>query len=315
MPAQTRAICAATGRQHGHEYPARGVGFPAGLEHWGVVTGTRWLAPAGGYCSWVIWAGRWTSGLWRAWREQPGPLLAAFLVLYALSAPTAFTLTHNSGIGGRPAVLISIPWLFLVPVLTWRVWRGGRISRVWLIVNGVAGYAGIALHLARLWRPLDVWLLADFAAQVALLVSPAVYQRTRPRRHGRAATAAPLAGQPRGWMLPGSLLAGLVITLLLLSHGGWTAIPGCGPASASLARLPGRCIGLAEGYPLRFLFGHQDVPYIDQLALIKDWAQWSLVSGSVLYAFQLLRRGRQDRPEPAQHPHNPPPVQGITQRV
>ena len=57
------------------------------------------------------------------------------------------------------------------------------------------------------------------------------------------------------------------------------------------------------------------MPYIDKLALIKDWAQWSLVSGSVLYAFQLLRRGRQDRPEPAQRPHNPPPVQGITQRV
>jgi len=264
----------------------------------------------------VILAGRWKSGLLRAWREQPGPLLAAFLVLYALSAPTAFTLTHNSGIGGRPAVLISIPWLFLVPVLTWCVWRGGRISRVFLIVNGVAGYAGIALHLARLWRPLDLWLLADFAAQVALLVSPAVYQRTRPGTfYGRAATAAPLAGQPRGWMLPGSLLAGLVITLLFLSQMGWTAIPGCAPASTSLARLPGRCIGLAEGYPLRFLFGHQNVPYIDKLALIKDWAQWSLVSGSVLYAFQLLRRGRQDRPEPAQHPHNPPPVQGITQRV
>ena len=176
----------------------------------------------------------------RASREQPGPLLAAFVVLYALSAPTAFTLTHNSGIGGRPAVLISIPWLFLVPVLTWCVWRGGRISRVFLIVNGVAGYAGIALHLARLWRPLDLWLLADFAAQVALLVSPAVYQRTRPGPHWRAATVAPLAGQPRGWMLPGSLLAGLVITLLFLSHEGWTAIPGCGPASAPLARLPGR---------------------------------------------------------------------------
>jgi hypothetical protein len=263
----------------------------------------------------VISAGRWKAGLLRAWREQPGPLLVAFLVLYALSGPAAFTLTHSSGPGGRPAVLISIPWLILVPFLTWRVWRGGRISRVLLIVNGVLGYTGIALHLARLWRPLDVWLLADLAAQVALLVSPAVYERTRPGTHYRAATVAPLAGKPRGWMLLGSLLAGLVITLLFLAQMGWTAVPGCGPASASLAHLPGRCTGLAQGYPLRFLIGDQGVPEIDKLALIKDWAQWSLVSGSVLYAFQVLRLGRQDRPEPAPGPHSPPLAPGITHGV
>lgn len=254
--------------------------------------------------SWVIPAGKWKSGLRRAWREQPGRLLVAFLVLYALSGPAAFTLTQNPGAGGEPAVLISIPWLILVPLLTWRVWRGGRISRVLLILNGVLGYAGTTLHLARMWRPLDLWLLADLAAQVALLVSPAVYQRTRPGTHVRAGRVAPLAGKPRGWMLAWSLLAGLVITLLLLSHMDWAAIPGCGPASASLAHLPGRCIGLAQGYPLRFLFGYQGVPEIDKLALIKDWAQWSLVSGSVLYALHVLRLGRQDRPEPAQDPHS-----------
>ena len=261
----------------------------------------------------MIPAGKWKSGLLRTWREQPGPLLAAFLVLYALSAPTAFTLT--SDLGGKPAVLISIPWLILVPFLTWRVWRGGRISRVLLIVNGVLGYAWIALHLARLWRPLDAWLLASLAAQVALLVSPAVYQRTRPGTHFRSATVTALASKPRGWMLPWSLLAGLVITLIFLAQMGWTAVPGCGPATASLAHLPGRCIGLAQGYPLRFLFGHQGVPEIDKVALIKDWAQWSLVSGSVLYAFHVLRLGRQDRPDSAPGPHSPSPVQGMTQRV
>ncbi len=264
----------------------------------------------------MISAAKWKSGLLCAWREQPGPLLVAFLVLYALSGPIAFTLTYHPGLGGRPAVLISIPWLILVPFLTWRVWRGGRISRVLLILNAVLGYAGIALHFARLWRPLELWLLSDFAAQVALLVSPAVYQRTRPGTHFRAATVAPLAGKLRWWMLPWGLLAGLVITLLLLGQMGWAAIPGCGPAGASLAHLPGRCIGLAQGYPLRFLSGYQGVPEIGKLALIKDWAQWSLVSGSVLYAVQVLRLGRQDRPEPAPPgPQSPPPVQGITQRV
>jgi hypothetical protein len=211
--------------------------------------------------------------------------------------------------------LISIPWHIVVPLLTWRVWRGGRICRVLLITNGVLGYAGIALHLARLWRPLELWLLADFAGQVALLASPAVYQRTRPGAHLRAVTVAPLAGRPRMWMLPWALLAGLVITLLFLAQMDWTAIPGCGPASAAVASLPSRCIGLAQGYPLRFLFGHQSVPEIDKPALVRDWAQWSLISGSALYVFHVLRLGRQDRPGTAADPHAPPPGQGITQRV
>src|SRR5258707_11396479 len=66
----------------------------------------------------------------------------------------------------------------------------------------------------------------------------------------------------------------LVITLLFLAQMRWTQLPSCGPAGAPLARLPARCIALAERYPLRFLYGYQGVPKIDKLALVKDWAQW-----------------------------------------
>jgi hypothetical protein len=75
-------------------------------------------------------------------------------------------------------------------------------------------------------------------------------------------------------MLPWGLLAGLIITLLFLAQMRRTQVPGCGPAGAPLAQLPTRCTGLAEGYPLRFLYAYQGVPKIDRLALIKDWAQW-----------------------------------------
>jgi hypothetical protein len=152
--------------------------------------------------------------------------------------------------------------------------------------------------------PLDLWLLVASAGQVALLVSPAVYQRTRRSSVAGSAPAA-LAGRPRPWMLPWGLLAGLVITLLFLAQMRWTQLPGCGPAGAPLAHLPARCIGLAEGYPLQFLYGYQGVPKIDKLALMKDWAQWSLISTSALYAFELLRAGRapavsrESQPEPA----------------
>ena len=93
--------------------------------------------------------------------------------------------------------------------------------------------------------------------------------------------------------------------MLFLAQMRWTQLPGCGPAGAPRAHLPARCIRLAEGYPLQFLYGYQGVPKIDKLALMKDWAQWSLISTSALYAFELLRAGRapavsrESRPEPA----------------
>jgi hypothetical protein len=62
---------------------------------------------------------------------------------------------------------------------------------------------------------------------------------------------------------------------------------GCGPAGAALAQLPDRCIVLQEGLPLRFLSAYQGAPEISKRALVEDWAQWSLVSFSVLYLLRL----------------------------
>jgi hypothetical protein len=159
-----------------------------------------------------------------------------------------------------------------------------------LIGISVGDYFGAAFHLAR--QPLYLLLLVAAIAQFAILISPAVYQRTRRGTDEEGAASAPLAGRPRPWMLPWGLLAGLVLTLLLLGQMSWAQVPGCGPPGASLAHLPGRCIGLARGAPLRFLYGIHSLPDIDRLALIKDWAQWSLVAISVFYALELLRVGR-----------------------
>ena len=45
----------------------------------------------------------------------------------------------------------------------------------------------------------------------------------------------------------------------------------------------GACSALAEGYPLRWLTARQNQPLIVKGALLKDCAQWVLVSMSVLY--------------------------------
>ena len=107
------------------------------------------------------------------------------------------------------------------------------------------------------------------------------------------------------WMLLSALLAGLVVTLLFLGSMGIAGIPGCGPAGMTVAQLPGGCFGLARGYPMRFLAAYQGTPVINQLALVMDWAQWSLVSLSTLYLLRLpgqRPRPLSDQPSAAQEP-------------
>lgn len=52
------------------------------------------------------------------------------------------------------------------------------------------------------------------------------------------------------------------------------------------------CSALAEGYPLRWLTADQNMPLIFKGALLRDWAQWVLISTSVLYPGWLWWRPR-----------------------
>jgi hypothetical protein len=96
-----------------------------------------------------------------------------------------------------------------------------------------------------------------------------------------------MRARPPLWLILAGLLAGLVVTLMYLGNMSFTPIPGYGPSGASRHLLPERCIGLARGYPLRFLTADQGTPMISSAALIKDWAQWSLVSFSAFYLIWL----------------------------
>jgi hypothetical protein len=171
------------------------------------------------------------------------------------------------------------PWPFLsTAFLAWRVSRGGRISRMILIIASGAAYAVAALAVARLWDVAVVGVVIICAVQIALLVSPPVYGRTRPAPiQVRAEGWAQLVRRPPMWLLPWALLAGALLTLAYLGSMDWIAIAGCRPAAS------GACIALAEGYPLRWLTAHQNEPVVFKGALLKDCAQWVLVSMSVLY--------------------------------
>ena len=145
------------------------------------------------------------------WRQPgAGELLQVFLLLSVV----AFVL----GLLWRPAPLREGVVSFLVVVFcVWRVSRGGRISRMILIIASGLSYASAVLAVARSWDLLVAALAIVSAAQIALLVSPAVYGRTRPAPiQLRAEGWAQLVRRPPSWLLPWGLFLGVVLTLAYL---------------------------------------------------------------------------------------------------
>jgi hypothetical protein len=227
----------------------------------------------------------------RTWRSSVAQLLALCLILDVIAAMCA-AVAHLALPQG------TVPWLLVAAFLTWRVSRGGRVARVILIIVSGLFFAGAAHIRSSSWSPSVLVLLAIFATQIAVLVSPAVYQRTRPNPQPDLGVVASTPFKRPLWMLLSALLAGLVVTLLYLGSMNVAAIPGCGPAGMTVAQLPSGCFGLARGYPMPFLTAYQGTPVISQSALVMDWAQWSLVSFSAFYLLRLA--GRRPRPLPDQ---------------
>jgi hypothetical protein len=198
-------------------------------------------------------------------------ILAVFLLLAAIGSVCSW-LSH---IHDQHGPLGSVG---MAAFLTWRVSRGGRISRMLLILASGASCAAALLDVARLWNVVVVALFIVSAAQVALLVSAPVYWRTRPDPVTvRAAGMAPFSPRPPLWLLPWGLLGGVLITLAALGHMDAAMIPGCRATASDT------CTALFEGYPLPWLTADQNDPLIFKMALFKDCVQWTLVSMSVLY--------------------------------
>jgi hypothetical protein len=197
------------------------------------------------------------------------------LLVFVLLAAISSILSWLSHIVGPQTPLASF---LVMAFLARRVSRGGRISRMILIIVSGASYAVAALDVARTWDLAIVALVIICAAQLALLVSPPVYGRTRPTPiPARARGWAQLVRRPPVWLLSWGLLAGVLLTLACLGSMDWVAIAGCGPAASD------GCSALVQGYPLRWLTAHQNEPVIFKGALLKDCAQWALASMSILY--------------------------------
>lgn len=207
------------------------------------------------------------------WR-RPGvnEILLVYLLLEAVGLSVS-VLVHNAS--ARDPLGGFLTSAFFV----WRVSRGGWLSRAILIVVGGVGCAEAALAVTRLWLLTDVALVAIWAAQVVLLLSPPVAARTsRPAQVSvRARGWAQVVRRPPAWLLSLGLLAGVLLTLACLGRMDWVAIQGCRPAGSDA------CSAMAEGYPLHWLTADQGTPLILRHALLQDAVQWALASTSVLY--------------------------------
>ena len=110
------------------------------------------------------------------------------------------------------------------------------------------------------------------------------------------------------WVIPWSLLAGIIVTLLCLGSMTWKPLTDCGQSVSPPYRLyspPGGCTTIDEGYPVRFLSstplleqdpgtssskgGVSGVPVINKGGLAEDWLIWSIVSCLALYIVSARR--------------------------
>ena len=146
-----------------------------------------------------------------------------------------------------------------------------------LIIGSGLSCADAVLSVARIWNLAIAALVIIFAAQVALLVSPPVYGRTRRTPVHVTMSWSQLVPRPPSWILPWGLFFGVAATLAWLGNMDWVLVPGCLPATADA------CSALSMGYPVRWLTASGGIPLIDKAALFRDCAQWALACMSVLY--------------------------------
>ncbi len=231
------------------------------------------------------------------WRDPrwTGLLMLGYVLLSLAVGPDGFIRIGTGPIG---------PGAFLFGALAaalfaWRVTRGGRASRIVLIVSTALAFLATAFEIAPRFGLAVFAVLAACAMQLAVLLSPAVYQRTRPRGGTGPADAAGPAGwarvrPPLALILLG-LLAGLAVTLVGLSHLG--PPPGCDDGAAGRAPTI-LCPAGAEGFPLRWLAADHRALVVTWSAMLKDLVEFTVMSTAALYGGWLGPRTRR-RPAPA----------------
>jgi hypothetical protein len=230
----------------------------------------------------------------RFW-HKPGVLMTTYLALYVIAgvwATTRFpTSTTQPRLPDLGSVLIGA---FLALLVT----RGSSVSRG-LIIVATAVLVLVLLNSRDLKSGgfVSLGLLVMCLAQIALLVSTPVYERTRKDCADRPPSGARMWPTPPWWLAAVALAAGLLITLLFLGTEDLQSVPCALPPSAT----PARCVTLAQGFPLHFLAatssGSEAYPLIYKGAAAEDLAIWTVLSFAAGYLIWLPSQRSAEAPE------------------
>jgi hypothetical protein len=234
--------------------------------------------------------------LWRDERRAGLLMLAYFMLSLALPPEAGYVYIGHSTASGAPPSSRDFAWI-VTAFFAWRVARGGRISRMLLIIGTGSVYLGAALQVAPDFTLLTFGKLALCAAQFGLLLSPAVFERTRPADRPERALRTRVM-PPLPVLLLGAL-AGSAATLLgLYRISDPAALAVCAKAAA-----PASCTMVAGGLPLGWLTSAQGATAVDWAALVRDWVEFAVIGASVCYACWL---GTWARGNPIRHRYPAP---------
>lgn len=146
------------------------------------------------------------------WRDQrrAGWLMSAYFLLSLVTGPVVYLSVGTASLPPGPR---AFGWVFSA-FFAWRVTRGGSISRVLLIVGAVLSCLAAASTVALRFTPAALGVLAAAGVQVAVLLSPAVYQRTLPGG-GAVWTGEPARPRPQRRRCPWWLVTVLAVAAAL----------------------------------------------------------------------------------------------------
>jgi hypothetical protein len=246
------------------------------------------------------------------WVRSPGLLMTAYVGLFLYAGPWVGP--------GDPA---RRNWVEIVVAifLAWLACRGSRAARVLLIAYSILGVLIALFGSASSWSPdaaaVRLGFLALYVAQVCLLVSAPMYERTRPGwSPGRRAQTQFLPA-PRIWTVGASIAVGLIISLLPFAGVQALACPS-GHSAAD-----GPCLAYGTGYPIAYRFSGgiftmhaYNIQWLNvvaptglqAIAFAIDWAMWSLSVALVLYLVWLDFRRAWDSSGPAPDVSSPAPA-------